>query len=117
MKPVYILESVRTPRAKANDANGDGVLQKEETKYHVKANFEKIDCDKSNALDGVEIKNFLNGLSCGQKLSDEIIPYAKKYPDGPSPFPAIVSLHSSGGFSSSNIIIENYKSQIWIKAG
>lgn len=104
-------------RAKANDANGDGVLQKEETKYHVKANFEKIDCDKSNALDGEEIRNFLNGLACGQKLSDDVIPYAKKYPIGPGPFPVIVSLHSSGGFSSSNIIIENYKSKKWLKAG
>jgi len=105
------------PKAKARDANGDGVLQKEEVKVKfIKDNFKTIDCDKSNTLDGEEIKNFFKGLSCGQKLTDGI-PHAKQYPDGPGPFPAIISLHSSGGFNSSNIIIENFKSQTWIKAG
>ncbi len=106
-----------TPKAKARDTNGDGVLQKEEIIFKkIKDNFETIDCDKSNTLDGLEIKNFFSGLSCGQKLTDGI-PHAKQYPDGPGPFPAIISLHSSGGFNGSNIIIENFKSQTWIKAG
>ena len=105
------------PKAKARDTNGDGVLQKQEVKVKfVKDNFKTIDCDKSNTLDGEEIRNFFKGLSCGQKLTDGI-PHAKQYPDGPGPFPAIISLHSSGGFNSSNIIIENFKSQTWIKAG
>ena len=105
------------PKAKARDVNGDGVLQKEEVKVKfVKDNFKTIDCDKSNTLDGEEIRNFFKGLSCGQKLTDGI-PHAKQYPDGPGPFPAIISLHSSGGFNSSNIIIENFKSKKWIKAG
>jgi hypothetical protein len=43
-------------RAAANDANGDGLLQKDEAKYQVKANFDAIDCDKNSGLDGAEIR-------------------------------------------------------------
>jgi dienelactone hydrolase len=104
-------------RAKKNDANRDGFIQKNEAKYHVKANFNAIDCDKNSALDGVEIKRFLDGKGCGDQVSGANIYHEKKYPKGTGPFPAIISLHSSGGFTGTRELIENFRSETWLKAG
>ena len=43
--------------------------------------------------------------------------HEKIYPAGPGPFPGIIVLHSSGGFRGSNLLIENFRSETWIKAG
>tara|TARA_Y100000590_G_C15661622_1_gene992889 strand:+ start:572 stop:1543 length:972 start_codon:yes stop_codon:yes gene_type:complete len=104
-------------RAAANDKNGDGLLQKSEAKLNVKANFDVIDCDKNKGLDGEEIRNFLNGKKCGTQLASAYIYHEKIYPAGPGPFPGIIVLHSSGGFRGSNLLIENFRSETWIKAG
>jgi len=55
-------------RAEANDANGDGLLQKNEAKYQVKANFDAIESDKNSGLDGAEIRRFLSGKGVPTKL-------------------------------------------------
>ena len=103
-------------RAAANDANGDGLLQKDEAKYQVKANFDAIDCDKNNGIDGVELRRFFAGGGCTKHVGVNII-HKKNYPTGPGPFPGIISLHSSGGFQGSDMLIENFKSETWVKAG
>ena len=105
-----------SPRAAKNDANGDGLLQKNEAKYQVKANFDAIDCDKNNGLDGAEIRKFLGGVGCIKHVGVNII-HKKNYPTGPGPFPGIISLHSSGGFQGSDMLIENFRSETWVKAG
>ena len=43
--------------------------------------------------------------------------HEKVYPTGDGPFPGIIVLHSSGGFRGSKSIIENFRSDVWIKAG
>jgi len=114
---VFAQDKGLSARAKKNDANGDGFLQKNEAKNHVKANFDAIDCDKDSGLDGVEIKRFLDGKGCGNQVSGANIYHEKNYPKGPGPFPAIISLHSSGGFTGTRSIIENFRSETWLKAG
>ena len=106
-----------SPRAAKNDANGDGLLQKDEAKYQVKANFDAIDCDKNSGLDGAEIRKFLDGKGCTKHVDGANIIHKKAYPTGPGPFPGIISLHSSGGFQGSNLLIENFRSETWVKAG
>jgi len=103
-------------RAAANDANGDGLLQKDEAKYQVKANFDAIDCDKNSGLDGAEIRKFLDGKGCTKHVGTNII-HKKNYPTGPGPFPGIIALHTSGGFKGSYFLLENFKSETWLKAG
>ena len=105
-------------RGVANDTNGDGLLQKNEVKgMHVKTNFDVIDCDKNKGLDGAEIRNFLKGKKCGKQVTSEHIYHEKSYPAGSGPFPGIISLHSSGGFRGSQLLIENFRSDVWVKAG
>ena len=104
-------------RAEANDANGDGLIQKNEAKYQVKANFDAIDCDKNSGLDGAEIRRFLSGKGCTNQVAGANIYHKKNYPTGPGPFPAIIALHTSGGFQSTNTLIENFRSETWVKAG
>lgn len=48
-------------RAKALDANGNGTLEKDETRGPVAANFDTIDTDKSGSLDGSELRAFFSG--------------------------------------------------------
>jgi dienelactone hydrolase len=104
-------------RAAANDANGDGLLQKNEADGREKSNFDAIDCDKNSALDGAEIKRFAVGKGCANQVAGSNIYHQKMYPTGPGPFPGIIALHSSGGFQGSNKLIENFKSETWLKAG
>ena len=107
-------------RAKAEDTNGDGVLQRDEAGGRALANFDIIDCDKNGSLDGTELYIFFRGP--GVCPSQEVVAGAnilhkKIYPTGPGPFPGIIVLHSSGGFNGSNTIIENFRSETWVKAG
>ena len=48
-------------RAKALDANANGVLEKSEASGPVQANFDTIDTDKNGTLDGAEIRAFFQG--------------------------------------------------------
>ncbi len=50
-----------SPRAKAADANGNDVIERSEAGGPLAANFDKIDKDKSGALDGAEIRAFFQG--------------------------------------------------------
>ena len=107
-------------RAKAEDANGDGVLQRDEAGGRALVNFDIIDCDKNGSLDGTELYIFFRGP--GVCPSQEVVAGAnilhkKIYPTGPGPFPGIIVLHSSGGFNGSNMLIENFRSETWVKAG
>jgi len=56
-------------RSKAADANGNGVIDRSEAGGPLLANFDKIDQDQNNSLDGREIRNFFAGGSpqAGQK--------------------------------------------------
>ena len=53
-----------SPRAKAADANGNGVIDRDEAGGSLAANFDEMDCDKSNSLDGNEIRAFFTGAGC-----------------------------------------------------
>ena len=51
-------------RAQAADANQNGVIDRGEARGPLDANFDEMDCDKSNALDGNEIRAFFTGAGC-----------------------------------------------------
>ncbi len=53
-----------SPRAQAADANGNGVIDRDEAGGPLAANFDEMDCDKSNSLDGNEIRAFFTGAGC-----------------------------------------------------
>ncbi len=53
-----------SPRAQAADANGNGVIDRDEAGGPLAANFDEMDCNKSNSLDGSEIRAFFTGAGC-----------------------------------------------------
>ena len=53
-----------SPRAQAADANGNGAIDRDEARGPLAANFDEMDCDKSNSLDGNEIRAFFTGAGC-----------------------------------------------------
>ena len=108
-------------KAKAADANQDGLLHKNEARGPAAANFEAIDCDKSGALDGKELYNFFRGSreceGAAEKSAGSTIINEKAYPPGPGPFPAVITLHTSGGLKGSKALIQNFRSETWVSAG
>ncbi len=63
-------------RAKARDANNNGVIDRDEAGGPLAANFEEIDCDKSGALDGAEIRGFFTGEGCPKPAAAATSPAA-----------------------------------------
>ena len=51
-------------RAKERDANGNGVIDRDEAGGPLAANFDEIDCNRSGTLDGAEIRGFFTGKEC-----------------------------------------------------
>jgi len=51
-------------RAKAADANNNGVIDRDEAGGPLKENFAEMDCDGSGTLDGAEIRGFFTGDQC-----------------------------------------------------
>ncbi len=45
------------------------------------------------------------------------IKYEVSYPTGNGPFPAVITLHTSGGYEATKRWVENFKSHIWTEAG
>jgi len=107
--------------AAADDANEDGLLQKNEAKHPAtwdwKANFDLIDCDKNSGLDGAEINRFKKYKACPDQVAGGPIYHRRAYPTGSGSFPAVISLHSSGGARGSRNLIENYRKETWLKSG
>jgi len=51
-------------RAKGLDANNNGLVDRNEARGPLQANFDDMDCDKNGGLDGAEIPAFFQGKSC-----------------------------------------------------
>ncbi len=51
-------------RAQAADANKNGVIDRDEARGPLDANFAEMDCNRSNSLDGNEIRAFFTGAGC-----------------------------------------------------
>ena len=47
----------------------------------------------------------------------EPIKHETNYPSGNGPFPAVITLHTSGGYAATNRWVENFKSHVWTTAG
>ena len=45
------------------------------------------------------------------------IKYEVSFPTGNGPFPAVITLHTSGGYEATKRWVENFKSHIWTEAG
>ena len=95
-------------KAKLLDSNGDGLVQRNEAKGRVTSNFDLIDCDKNNGLDGTELYQFFRlKKACGvEKIKKENISGDKKsylahliLPERTGPHPVIVISHGRGGIS------------------
>jgi len=65
-------------RAKALDANGNGVIDRDEAGGPLLANFETIDADKSGSLDGLELRNFFTKRNSQPKKTTTNTKPAKK---------------------------------------
>lgn len=63
-------------RAKARDANKNGVIDRNEAAGPIKANFNEMDCNKSGTLDGAEIKGFFTGEECPKLAATKPAPVA-----------------------------------------
>lgn len=61
-------------RAKARDANKNGVIDRDEARGPLADNFDTMDCDKSGALDGAEIRGFFSGSGCPEKSAAAAAP-------------------------------------------
>lgn len=57
-------DTALSDRAKGLDANANGVIERGEARGPLAANFEAMDCDKSGALDGAEIRWFFRDGGC-----------------------------------------------------
>ena len=60
---------------------------------------------------------FMFVFFCSAQCFAEPIKHDVRYPDGNRPFPAIVTLHTSGGYGPTKKWIENYKSKVWTERG
>jgi len=54
-------------RAKGLDVNGNGLVDRNEARGPLDANFDEMDCDKNGGLDGAEIPAFFQGTGCPKK--------------------------------------------------
>ena len=54
----------------------------------------------------------ISGVSVAEPIRHEV-----SYPNGSGPFPAVITLHTSGGFKAMKNWVENFKSQVWTNAG
>ncbi|MEK9677386.1 MAG: efflux RND transporter periplasmic adaptor subunit [Rhodospirillaceae bacterium] len=69
-------------RAKGLDANNNGLVDRDEARGPLQANFDDMDCDKNGGLDGAEIPAFFQGKSCAdlKPKAAAAAPAASKYP-------------------------------------
>jgi RND family efflux transporter MFP subunit len=65
-------------RGKAADKNKNGVIDRDEAGGPLKSNFEEMDCNKSNTLDGAEIRGFFTGEECPKQAAAAPAPMAAK---------------------------------------
>ncbi|MEK9726408.1 MAG: hypothetical protein VW405_23395, partial [Rhodospirillaceae bacterium] len=72
-------------RAKERDKNKNGVIDRDEAGGPLAASFDEIDCDKSGALDGNEIRGFFSGEGCPKAAA---VPAPAAQPAAPSTAPA-----------------------------
>ncbi|MFL2782893.1 MAG: dienelactone hydrolase family protein [Rhodospirillales bacterium] len=56
-------------------------------------------------------------LTYSDNSNAELIYHEISYPEGSGPFPAVITLHTSGGFKPTKKNIENYKSKVWTDSG
>ena len=56
-------------RAKASDANKNGVIDRDEAGGPLKSNFDEMDCNRSGTLDGAEIRGFFTGEECPKQAA------------------------------------------------
>lgn len=83
--PTLAQSTELSDRARALDANSNGVLEKSETRGPLQANFDTVDTDKNGTLDGAEIQAFFQGGpapspsagSTGGDAAKELSPQAK----------------------------------------
>jgi len=69
-------------------------------------------------LQKLRLFTFVTALLAYANLSSaQPIKYEVAYPNGAGPFPAIITLHTSGGYGPTKKWIENFKSQVWTDAG
>ncbi len=70
-------------RAKGLDTNGNGLVDRDEARGPLEANFDEMDCDKNGGLDGAEIPAFFQGAGCPKKAAAKQT--AAKSPPKPTP--------------------------------
>ena len=67
--PAAAQDTALPERARALDGNGNGVIDRNEARGPLAANFAEMDCDGSGALDGAEIIGFFRDGGCPETAS------------------------------------------------
>lgn len=80
-------------RAQGLDANKNGLVDRDEARGPLAANFDDIDCDKNGGLDGAEIPGFFQGKDCAKKAPATA---AKKPSGGSAAKPASARKRAGG---------------------
>lgn len=82
-------------RAQALDADGSGTIERGEARGPLAENFEAMDCDRSGALDGAEIRAFFRDGGCPEAGAAADDP--ESAPAGASPAAEGTALGGGGG--------------------
>lgn len=63
--PANAQDTALSERARALDANANGVVDRDEARGPLQASFDAVDTNRSGTLDGAEIRDFFAGASAG----------------------------------------------------
>lgn len=94
--PAFAQDTALSDRAKGLDANGNGVVDRDEARGPLASNFDDMDCNKSGGLDGAEIRWFFRDGGCPKKARTAAAPTKPRDPKALSPRAAASDANQNG---------------------
>ena len=94
--PASAQDTALSDRAKGLDANANGVIDRDEARGPLAANFDAMDCNKSGSLDGAEIRWFFRDGGCPKKAQTASAPPKPRNPKALSPRAAASDANENG---------------------
>lgn len=94
--PAFAQDTALSDRAKGLDANGNGVVDRDEARGPLASNFDEMDCNKSGGLDGAEIRWFFRDGGCPKKAQTAAAPAKPRDPKALNPRAAASDANGNG---------------------